>query len=384
MKLNKSQERRLIHACAKGVKIDELARQFEVSPRTVDRIITKHRAQGTVITVKRGRPRKPLPTDRVVVERAEPDPAVVDEVVKELIRTPFPYPDRVSPDRVQRDVSKLRALRMIVDKGGVIQPRDWTGIRMCSGFFPNRFEATRKASISARDAWDDECSLRRAVRFQLRHGDPVKPHRVLRAIALICRTPSIFKPSIAKFICERYCFPGGRIWDPCAGFGGRLLGAHVAGVVYIATDVEPRTVDGNRALAEALNANAEIHCARAEDFSPSAMDLVFTSPPYFDRERYSSNENQSWKQHGKNLETWIEGFLRPVAVKAFAALRGGKHLVLNIADIKEGNSRLPLVERTVAVALESGFLHVETLLMPLAAISRIAPTEPILVFQKPT
>lgn len=96
MKLTISQERKIIHACTKGVKIDELASQFEVSPRTVDRIITKHRAQGTVITVKRGRPRKPLPTDRVVVERAEPDSAIVEEVVKELIRTPFPYPDRVS------------------------------------------------------------------------------------------------------------------------------------------------------------------------------------------------------------------------------------------------------------------------------------------------
>ncbi len=383
MKLTKPQEHQLVRDCAKGVKIDVLAQRFNISPRTVDRIISKHRAQGMAVVIKRGRPRKVVLSDRMRVERIEPDPSIVDETVKQLINTPFPYPAIASVERIQRDVKKLRTLHMSVDKANIIQPRDWTGVGICSGFFPNRFEATWKSSTSARSAWNDERMLRRAVRFQLRHGDPVKPHRVLRAITLHCRTPTIFRPSIARFIYERYCFPGGRVWDPCAGFGGRLLGAWVAGVHYIGTDVEPRTVDGNLALARMLNTGAEVYCARAEDFSPPEADLVFTSPPYFNRERYSNAENQSWKRHGESLEQWIENFITPVAKNAHGVLRKNGHLILNVADLREGERVLPIVSMVTNTLLHTGFAHVETLSMPLAAINRVSPTEPILVFKKP-
>ncbi len=382
MKLTRAQEQKLVSACIKGVKIDDLALRFGVSPRTVDRIISEHRSRGTTVEVKRGRPRKQS-LRIATVPKIDPDPALVDQIVKQLLGTPFPYPALRSPEQIRREVDRLRALRMTIDSNGAIRPHDWIGIRICNSFFPNRFEAKRKGSTSAYDAWGDDRILRRAVRFQLRCGDPVTPHRVLRAVVLNRRTSSIFKPSVARVIYERYCSPGGRVWDPCAGFGGRLLGAHAAGVHYIGTDVEPRTVGGNRALATAINAKAEVYCARAEDFSPPEVDLVFTSPPYFDREQYSQADDQSWKRHGESLSQWVDGFIAQVAARAFEALRQNGHLVLNVADVKEGARVLPIVEMVTNAVLCTGFVHVETLFMPLAAINRIAPSEPVLVFKKP-
>lgn len=68
--------------------------------------------------------------------------------------------------------------------------------------------------------------------------------------------------------------------------------------------------------------------------------------------------------------------------RAQSALQTNGHLVLNIADLKVSKATIPLVEKTIETALATGFLQVETLLMPLAAINRKAPTEPVLVFRK--
>ena len=235
---------------------------------------------------------------------------------------------------------------------------------------------------SAFEVWHDDRELRRAIALQIRYGDPVEPHRVLRAITLRCRTPTIFRPCVARFIYERYCPSGGIAWDPCAGYGGRLLGAAAAGIRYLGTDVEPETVDGNRQLATQVGVSVEVHIAAAESFESPRVDLVFTSPPYFDRERYSMSEAQSWRRHGKDFESWLGGFLSPMIERARGALPAGGYLLLNVADLRERRRAIPVVARTIEVATEIGFAHVETLRIPLAAINRSSPSEPLLVFRK--
>jgi tRNA G10 N-methylase Trm11 len=161
------------------------------------------------------------------------------------------------------------------------------------------------------------------------------------------------------------------------------MGAIAAGVHYIGTDIDHVTVDGNRRLAAAIGAtDVEVIQAAAETFDAPNVDLVFTSPPYFDRERYSQADGQSWKKHGEGLDTWVDGFLRPVIQRAHKALSIDSYLVLNIDDLRERKVVIPLVARTIETAVSVGFNHVETLLMPLAAINRKSPSEPVLVFQK--
>ncbi len=224
--------------------------------------------------------------------------------------------------------------------------------------------------------------MKEAIRLQIRYGDPVTPPRIMRALTLLCRTPTIFRPAVARFVYERYCSPGDLVWDPCSGFGGRLLGAHAARVCYIGTDADEETAEGNSRLAQRLEARATVTAICAENFEPPRVKLVFTSPPYFDRERYSSSRNQSWRRHGTTLDVWIAGFLRPVIERAQHALVDGGHLVLNVADLRHKGVVTPIVQRTIETALSVGFAHAETLQMPLAAVNRKAPVEPVLVFRK--
>lgn len=378
---------RLVDTCKRGGRVKDTAARLGISESTAGRILKERRGQGVTINSRKGRPpafEKSVPIVAPVIRVAvvAVDDAEIDRAVADLLRAPFPFPMHLTGGETLDEIEKLRAVRMTLDAGHVIRPLSLYGLRLCKPFFPHRYKATSRGVISAFDSWRSEVALRRAVRFQLEHGDPVAPHRVLRAITLRSRTPTIFRPGIARFIYQRYCPAGGLVWDPCSGYGGRLLGAFAAGVRYIGTDVDAATVEGNRSLARAVGFDADVRLCGAEDFAPPSVDLVFTSPPYFDRERYSDHEQQSWKRHGGSLDAWIAGFLRPVIQRAWDALPVSGCLVLNVADLKERSVELPIVRRTIETAREIGFDHTETLRMPLAAINRKAPTEPVLVFGK--
>lgn len=375
-------DRKIIELCKRGRTIDEVALACGVSDRTVDRAIKRYRDTGQELVLVRGRPASSVTKKRAyekrTIVRKEFSEEQVDAIVHSLKDLSFPLPDRLSDDKIEPTVRRLRELRTFVRKDGVLQPRSPIGVRLCSPFFPNRFRASASGNPSAFDAWRDEERLRDAIRFLLRYGQPTDARAVARALTSKCRTPSIFRPGVATYIYRRFCPRGGVVWDPCAGYGGRLLGAHAAEVHYVATDVEPETIEGNRALGAALGANCSVVESPAEDFVPPPVDLVFTSPPYFDRERYSENAEQSWKKH-PTPDAWMSGFMLPVIRRAHNALRSGGHLIINVADGRDERSRL--VQRVVDAASGAGFVHVETLLMPLAALNRWEPTEPILVFR---
>lgn len=301
----------------------------------------------------------------------------VDEILSVLRRSPFPAEPPMGGEQAQRELEGLRELAVGLEDDE-IRPKSWRCLRMCASYFPNRYKATRGTQRSAWEAWHLDQELRKAIEYQLRVGDPVVPYRVLRAVTMNCRTPSVFRPVYAKYLYQTYA-PGGVVWDPCAGYGGRLVGAMAAGVRYIGTDVEPETVEGNGKLVEVLGGDHEVHLCGAEKFDPPKVDFVFTSPPYYDRERYSSRSEQSYK--GRTVEAWLDEFLCPVIEKAYAA---APVLAINIADLRTRKGIIPLEGRTVDLAKKVGFSHVDTLRMPLAKLNRAKEhaSEPVLVFRR--
>lgn len=368
-----------------GLPDQEIATLFGVSPDTVRRRL---RDLGVP-------PRKTGPKGKITPEAAhvalkdtpvkawndlpeDEQSLMLEQVYQVLRKTTFPYPQPVVDP--QAEFSKLKAVDLTIKDPLVIPSRSYAGLKLCYPFFPNRYTARSGKVMSAFEAWHDEGALRRAILWQLRVGHPVVPHRVLRAVTANCRTPSIFKPVVARFIYEQFCPPGGTVWDPCAGYGGRLLGALAAGVGYWGTDVEGATVGGNRELAGLLGCGDRVQLfeGKAQEYKPDVLvDLVFTSPPYFDQERYSEGAGQSWVEFS-TLGEWVEGFLRPLVQRSWEALKPGGRLVLNVADVK-GHA---LVESTFKVAVEVGFTLVEEWRMPLMALNRKNPWEPVLVFKK--
>lgn len=308
----------------------------------------------------------------------------ISEIFEILRKAPFPLTECWSAERAHEDLRKLCAVPVGTNEG-VISSQSWRGTICCQSFFPHRYQSSWRGTKSAYQAWYEDDTLRSAIKYQLDHKDPVKPHRVLRALTMRCRTPGVFRPVVAKFMYETYCPKGGRTWDPCSGWGGRLMGAAAAGVHYVATDVEPETVEGNRRLADALGFKEHtLVLQEAQTFETSNIDMVFTSPPYFDVEHYGSSASQSFRVFTK-FEDWVAGFLKPVLERSFSVLKPGGVAAFNVANIHRRKEVFPLPDRTVEEAKGAGFVHETTLWMPLSGLNRSKERrrEPILVFRKP-
>lgn len=91
------------------------------------------------------------------------------------------------------------------------------------------------------------------------------------------------------------------------------------------------------------------------------FDVMFTSPPYFNKELYSNDKTQSYIKYDNNYPAWAKGFLKPMIKNTYNLLKEGGEMWINIADVKyKGSAYHPLEDDTVKYALECGFEHVKT------------------------
>jgi len=252
------------------------------------------------------------------------------EVLEDLRSRSFPYLQKPTPEEATQVLHKLSRIRQRLDQG-IILPRSYTGNKLCRRYFPNIYTARRKGHPSAVECWEDDRELEKAIFTQMAAGHPTSPERVLKALTFHHRLPAVFRPAFARFLCERYCRRGALVWDPCSGYGGRLLGAAAAGVRYIGTDIEPETVHGNKALARDLGYKADVRLVSALDAEIPPVEFVFTSPPYFDVEQYSDREGQPHISYD-NRSDWVRKFLVPLVRKSAEVLTKGGHFAVVLPD----------------------------------------------------
>ena len=215
-----------------------------------------------------------------------------------------------------------------------------------------------------------------------------------------CQYAVNFPPLTAKYLYERYTEPFKNqeqinIYDPSAGWGGRLLGAmsidDSRNIHYIGTDpnTDHNTSDGRtkyHQVADFFNTKTyrgiglfpkthtyeifqhgseEIHNDPAFQKYKGKLDLIFTSPPYFIKEAYSEDDAQSYKKFG-NYEAWRDGFLRQTLKTCAEYLKRDRFLLWNIADVIFDKQSLPLEEDSIKFLEEFGLQYKGKLKMALA------------------
>jgi len=215
-----------------------------------------------------------------------------------------------------------------------------------------------------------------------------------------CQYAVNFPPIVAKYIYERFTKdwqhePNIYVWDPSAGWGGRLLGALAVDdsrhLVYLGNDpnTDHTTTPGRTKYHEIADFYREhvtkggLWAAQHTDtyfwqkgsevmqFDPmfqefkGKLSVVFTSPPYFSKEAYSEDQDQSFKKFSQ-YDEWKVGFLHETLKTAVEWLRPGGYLIWNIADIELSDKILPLEKDSRAFLEQAGMKCVEVIKMALA------------------
>jgi len=221
--------------------------------------------------------------------------------------------------------------------------------------------------------------------------------KILQVFRLSCGQPAVNFPALtAKWLYENYTNHIKQeepyvVYDSSSGWGGRIIGAMSSRkkVHYVGTDPNPDNYlkDLGKSRYEYVADFYNNKCI--DDFSDTfgkffsvekqgntyelfqdgseliknnpefqkykgKLDFSFTSPPYFNREQYSQDENQSFKAYGE-YEDWRENFLKPTLTTIYEYLKNDRYIVWNIADIKIGESTYyPLEQDSIDILEELG------------------------------
>ena len=264
------------------------------------------------------------------------------------------------------------------------------GLALAWSYMPHSFAVKCNNLRSPLETFngDKKAILKKMKIMSMRHT----PSSLRKTLKMMTGSQGVsnFRPTAAYVVYRHFLPEGGLTWDMCGGYGGRLLGAIKSNVNYIATEPCKPTFDGLKGIASDFKSSPtlfkkpshqEILITGSEVFVPdkNSLDLAFTSPPYFDTEKYSNESTQSYIKY-PTKEKWVNGFLRNTIANCRVGLKKGKHMIINISNVPSFKN---LEEETIRVATEEGFSLEKTLLLALSKMNGSGfKYEPMYVFQR--
>jgi hypothetical protein len=261
-------------------------------------------------------------------------------------RRGFPYSSLNDSDMVHA-YSRLEASR----REQVIHAREirssMLGVGLANCFHPQMWTVKIKGSRAPFDCFTNDAALKNLICKALnvwQDRSAVNASNLRRMLATFSHTSRVsnFRPTAAKAIYESYSRDGDIVVDFSAGYGGRMLGCFPLDRLYVGIDPCLDQIKGLRNMKAKLGtlvklkARTRLHRACAENFlstiQTNSVALVFSSPPYFDLERYSNEKSQSYIKFPA-YEQWLTEFLGKIFCESRRILKRGGYMVVNVADV---------------------------------------------------
>ncbi len=269
------------------------------------------------------------------------------------------------------------------------------GLALSWSYMPHAFDVKCGNMNTPLQTFNNDKEKIKKKMEQLGHVD--SPSGLRKALKVMSGSQGVsnFRPTAAQAIYERFMPEGGITWDMSGGYGGRLLGAIKTHINYIATEPAKETFDGLTQIAKdwgnqsnlfGIEQRLEIVQSGSEDYIPEkeSLDLCFTSPPYFDTEKYSNEDTQSYKKFPKKVD-WLEGFLRKTIQNCARGLKKNRYLIINIANVSSFDT---LEDETGNIVLSEGFEYLDTFQLSLSKMpgkniaNDVFKYEPVFLFRK--
>jgi hypothetical protein len=171
------------------------------------------------------------------------------------------------------------------------------GVSYLKSKFKSYWKSSFKDNISPIDVWNNKKIMKQIIKYRIGINNSNEVfdftlHQMIRGISANRYTVSFFKPLLAAAIYKHFLkdIEAPVVFDPCCGFGGRLVGfkSVYPNGKYIGCEPNIETFNELLELSKHFT-NVEIYNCKVEDFNLTEnVDLSFTSIPYFDLETYSN------------------------------------------------------------------------------------------------
>lgn len=317
---------------------------------------------------------------------------ILDTAVSDAIRRGFPF-YQYSLEEKHKEFAKIQRYDTSTVLSGDVIRQTMHGLGLAWSYFPHAWEVRVKSMLTAWEVFNNPTLLRKAIDRRLKRGGlqmlredgSMTDSQIRKALRSFSGVQSVsnFRPTAAAAIYKKYAGDG-VVWDMSCGYGGRLLGAYASGAVkkYIGTDPAQKTMLGLKQIAidfAHLPMCVDLNILGSEHFVPrEPVDLCFTSPPYFNTERYAEEVTQSCVAYD-DVSVWNEDFLRKTISNCRKAIKDGGYLILNVANT---STHKTLEDDTLSIAAQEGFSLESVLRLQLSSISKGGfKYEPAFVFK---
>ena len=206
------------------------------------------------------------------------------------------------------------------------------GVPLLKSNFKSYWKSSYKGKKSPVEAWEDDGIMHDIIKYRIGINKSEETfdfsfHQMVTGINVNRYTVSFFKPLLAAAIYKHFLNDKQSpvVFDPCCGFGGRLLAfkSLYPNGTYIGCEPNIETYNELQEIANNFT-NVTIHNCKVEDFNLDCdVDLTFTSIPYYDLETYSNPIEY------KSVTDWRNTFL--------SKIKSLPNLVLNIPNTLRGD-----------------------------------------------
>jgi hypothetical protein len=231
------------------------------------------------------------------------------------------------------------------------------GLKICQHFCRNFFDIQTRNGKSFVDVWNDPVLMDKVRLWGLEKMSALYLSWIRRAVYMASgmHNPSFFRPHLAKQIILSTNKVQGTLFDPCAGWGGRMLGTVAAGWKYIACEPNTTTYNHLMEIIKFLDIDnfVTLYNIPYEDLdlnSIGTVDIVLTSPPYFDLELYESNNSQSYLKYS-TYSDWLDNWYLQMIENNTKILSKDGLSCYNVMDGRCEN----IVEKTIEKHKSLGF-----------------------------
>ena len=222
------------------------------------------------------------------------------------------------------------------------------GANILTQFFPEILDVVKSGKASPRDFFKDDKRLLGYCKTVLKYC--TSPLEMFKMMSFRGSSRCYnFRPATAKALYELYGKDNCKVLDTSSGFGGRLLGFFTAKNTAEYVGIDPNTADSCNKFILYMsryftNKKAYVNKIGSEDFTienypqyENYFDISFTSPPYFNIERYSDDITQSHVKFN-TYDLWVDGFYRDTIYNSCNSLKLDGVFAVNISwvdNIKE-------------------------------------------------
>ena len=296
---------------------------------------------------------------------------VIDELAKCLHTYPCPIP-KITEKETLKSLNKLKSVQWM----DVLEYKSWfprnerrSKYELTNSYFKrdnsgnnasnpfhieNRWKVDWTRTPSGWKTWQTVDGIKTIVRafWSLEQVlTKVDIQSIRMATTLRKYVASQFKPSIAKAFYDY--FGSVNVLDFSAGWGDRLAGFYCGETTSHYVGIDPNTLNHPNYQRQVEfykkhqtffeeEKKVDLICEPAEDVDYSKyenhFDTIFTSPPYFNVEKYSDEDTQSYVRY-KNIDSWNKDFLHSTLAKVIFTLKSDGILAINIADVYSAKAK---------------------------------------------